>query len=577
MGEDQGSGEDQGWGAAAAPARILLVEPDPRAVVMIGEMLRAIWSGGLVLAHTERIDDATRELIDHGATCVLLDLGPGDELRVGPLEQIRTAVPNVPVIALSSSSDGEAGLRAIKAGAQDYLIRSELNPATLSRAIRYAIERKRSEVELAHQALHDPLTGLPNRALFLDRLGVALDRSRRTKTSIAILFLDVDDFKQVNDSLGHAAGDSVLIGLAGRLQAMLRPMDTVARLGGDEFTFLFEQLGSEREAVLIAERIGHTTSLPIALDDGEASVTVSIGVALVTDPSVSPDRVMRDADAAMYRAKEQGGGRFELFDESSRRRAVERIGLEDALRRALELSQLRVHYQPRVSLNGETSLVGFEALLRWEHPERGLIEPSEFIHVAEESGLILPIGEFVLEQALWHVGRWRQRKPGVTISVNLSARQLGDAGLVSRLAGAIRASGADPSVLCLEVPEGAVEQDPELAARILTALKDIGVKLAIDDFGTGDSSLSGLEDLPIDMLKLHESFVGELGRERTQADIVGAVVERGHELGLGVIAEGVETAVQLAQLRHLGFDGAQGYLFSAPVPEDEVHRMLAAT
>jgi diguanylate cyclase (GGDEF)-like protein len=568
-------GEDQGPGTA--PARVLLVESDPRAAVMIGEMLRANWRGGLVLAQTERIDDATRELVDHGASCVLLDLSMGGEDRLGPLEQIRTAAPGVPVIALSSHSDEDAGLHAVKAGAQDYLIRSELTPVSLGRAVRFAMERKRSEVELAHQALHDPLTGLPNRALFLDRLGVALDRSRRTKSSIAILFLDVDDFKEVNDSLGHAAGDTLLIGLAERLREMLRPMDTVARLGGDEFTFLIEQLSSEREAVLIAERIGHTTSLPIALENGEASITVSIGITMVTDPSVSVDRVMRDADTAMYRAKQQGGGRFEVFDESSRRRAVERVDLADALGRALDLSQLRVHYQPRVSLNGETSLIGFEALLRWEHPQRGLIEPSEFMQVAEETGLILPIGDFVLVQALAHVARWRQSRPDMTISVNLSTRQLADAGIVSRLAGVISASGADPSVLCFEVTEDTVEQDPVSAARTLTALKEIGVKLAIDDFGTGYSSLSGLKELPIDTLKLHESFVGELGLERTQTELVGAVVELGHALGLRVVAEGVETAGQLAQLRDLGFDGAQGYLFSAPVPEDEVHRLLAAT
>jgi diguanylate cyclase (GGDEF)-like protein len=568
-------GEDQGPGTA--PARVLLVESDPRAAVMIGEMLRANWRGGLVLAQTERIDDATRELVDHGASCVLLDLSMGGEDRLGPLEQIRTAAPGVPVIALSSHSDEDAGLHAVKAGAQDYLIRSELTPVSLGRAVRFAMERKRSEVELAHQALHDPLTGLPNRALFLDRLGVALDRSRRTKSSIAILFLDVDDFKEVNDSLGHAAGDTLLMWLAERLREMLRPMDTVARLGGDEFTFLIEQLSSEREAVLIAERIGHTTSLPIALESGEASITVSIGITMVTDPSVSVDRVMRDADTAMYRAKQQGGGRYELFDESSRRRAVERVDLADALGRALDLSQLRVHYQPRVSLNGGTSLIGFEALLRWEHPQRGLIEPSEFMQVAEETGLILPIGDFVLVQALAHVARWRQSRPDMTISVNLSTRQLADAGIVSRLAGVISASGADPSVLCFEITEDTVEQDPELAAKTLTALKEIGVKLAIDDFGTGYSSLSGLKELPIDTLKLHESFVGELGRERTQTELVGAVVELGHALGLRVVAEGVETAGQLAQLRDLGFDGAQGYLFSAPVPEDEVHRLLAAT
>ncbi len=559
---------------ASAPARILLVEDDPRTAMIIGEMLRVIWTEGLVVAHAERISDATQELLDHGATCVLLDLSREKGDRLAALTHVRTAAPDVPIILLSDEADDETGLLAVKAGAQDQLVKSELHPALLSRAVKYAIERKRSEVELAHQALHDPLTGLPNRALFLDRLGVALDRSRRTQSPVAVLFLDVDRFKQVNDSLGHAAGDTLLIGLADRLQEMLRPMDTVARFGGDEFTFLFEELESEREAVLIAERISHTTSLPIKLDDGETSVTVSIGIAMVTDPGVAPDHVIRDADAAMYRAKEQGGSRFELYDDSSRQRAMERIELEVALRHALEHSELRVHYQPRVSLNGDTVLVGFEALVRWEHPERGLISPSEFMDVAEDSGLILPIGEYVIEQALRHVGRWRQSRPGMTISVNLSSRQLVDPGLVSRLAAAIHASGIDPSVLCLEITEDTVEHNPEVVARMLEALKGIGVTLAIDDFGMGYSSLNSLKQLPVDMIKIHESFVNHLASEPGDAAIVGAVVELGHALGLNVVAEGVETDAQLAQLRDLGCDGAQGFLFSQPVPEEDVHRLL---
>jgi EAL domain-containing protein (putative c-di-GMP-specific phosphodiesterase class I) len=353
-------------------------------------------------------------------------------------------------------------------------------------------------------------------------------------------------------------------------------MDTVARFGGDEFTFLFEELDSEREALLIAERISGSASRPLAADDGDVPVAVSIGIAMVTDPSVAPDLVVRDADAAMYRAKEHGGARMELFDESSRSGSRQRVELEGALRHALEHAELRVHYQPRVSLNGGTGLVGFEALVRWEHPERGLITPRDFIDVAEESGLILPIGDWVLEQALAHVRRWRESRPGMTISVNLSPRQLEDPGLITRLTSAIEATGADPSTLCLEVTEDTVHRHPQLTARTLLALSEIGVELAIDDFGMGRASLASLRDLPVGTLKLHESFVASLGREPAQAALVGAVVELGHALGLSVVAEGVETDVQLARLRDLGCDGAQGYLFSRPVPEDGVHELLAS-
>jgi EAL domain-containing protein (putative c-di-GMP-specific phosphodiesterase class I) len=297
---------------------------------------------------------------------------------------------------------------------------------------------------------------------------------------------------------------------------------------------------------------------------------------MVTDPAVSPDQVIRDADAAMYRAKEHGGARLELFDESSRNRATQRLELEEALRYAVERSELRVHYQPRVSLNGGTGLVGFEALVRWEHPQRGLMEPGDFIEVAEDTGLIVPIGEWVLERALQDISRWRQSRPGVTISVNLSARQLGDPGLVSRLADAIQANGADPGVLCLEVTEDTVQHNPQLTERMLGALSRIGVKLAIDDFGMGHSSLASLRDLPVDTLKLHQSFVSTLGHEPAETALVGAVVELGHALGLTVVAEGVETDTQLALLRDLGCDGAQGFLFSRPVPEDAVHELLGS-
>jgi len=555
---------------------VLLVEHDPHAAMMIGEMLRAIWPEGLIIAHTQRVADATRELLDHGATCVLLDLPREQSDPLDPLIQLRAAATDVPIILLSDYSDEEIGVAAVRAGAQDYLLKSELNPSVLGRSARYAVERKHSEVELVHQALHDPLTTLPNRALFLDRLTVALDRSRRTGMPVAVLFIDVDNFKQVNDSLGHAAGDRLLTMLADRFRAMLRPMDTVARFGGDEFTFLFEGLESEREAVLVAERISHTASLPLTVGDGETSVAISIGIAMVNDPSVAPDHVIRDADAAMYRAKELGGSRFELYDESSRQRATQRLDIETALSQAVERSELRVHYQPRVSLNGDTGLVGFEALVRWEHPERGLIEPLEFIQVAEETGLIVPIGGWVIEQALAQVGRWRQSRPGMTISVNLSSRQLEDPDLIPSLSGALSDLGVDPGILRLEVTEDSVQHNPELALRMLGELHEIGVKLAIDDFGTGHSSISSLRLLPVDTIKIDRSFVSNLGSGPGGAALVGAVVELGHALGLTVEAEGVETDAQLAHLRELGCDGAQGFLFSGPVPEEGVRTLLSS-
>jgi len=558
------------------PARVLLVEGDPRAARMIAEMLRVIWSEGLVIAHAERLGDAAQELVVNRATCVLLDLSHNGGDRFAALEQVRAAAPDVPIIVLSDYVDDGIGLRALKAGAQDFLLKAELHPALLSRSVRYAIERKRTEVELAHQAFHDPLTALPNRALFLDRLSVALDRSRRTNLPVAVLFLDVDKFKLINDSLGHSAGDRVLIGLADRLREMLRPMDTMARFGGDEFTFVFEGIESEQEAVLIVERISRTAGLPMRLNGGEASITVSIGLAIVTDPAVPLDHVIRDADSAMYRAKRQGGSRYELFDESSRRRARERLELHNALDQAVNGDELRVHYQPRVSLADKTHLVGFEALVRWEHPEKGLISPDQFIVAAEETGLILPIGEYVLELALRQIGQWSATRPGITMSVNLSARQLEDPGLLARVDRAIRSSGADPSTLCLEVTEATIQRNAELATTTLQRLKAVGVKIAIDNFGTGYSSLPSLEQLPIDALKIHQSYVTKLGREPAAAGIVKAVVELAHALSLTVVAEGVETDIQMAQLRELRCDEAQGFLFGRPVPSDQVYALLGS-
>ena len=572
MSRDWGLPATDDLAAMAAPVRVLLVDHDSHGATLLAEMLRTAWIEGLVIAHAEHVKDAARELLDHGASCVLLSIEVTGDLQ--PLAYIQGCAPEVPIIVVAHRADDALALRAVRSGAQDYLVKNEVHPIRLYHAISYAIERNRSAVRLARQALRDPLTGLPDRALFLDRLAVALDRSQRTGAALAVLFLDVDNFKEINDSLGHAAGDLLLGGLAQRLSAMLRPMDTVARFGGDEFTLLFEDLASEQEALLIAERISRTVGLPIRLEDDETSITVSIGIAIARGPEIAAEHVIRDADTAMYRAKALGRSRYELFDESLRRRGMERIELETALRNAIEGSELRVHYQPKVSLNGPWHLVGFEALVRWEHPERGLLAPSEFMALAEETGLVVPIGEFVLEQALQQLERWRAIKPEGTISVNLSARQLQDTGFAPALASAVEASGSDPRALCLEITESALAPSSDVALQVLHRLKAVGITLAIDDYGTGCSSLSSLKRLPVDAIKIHESFLGDLGTGSEQASLVRAIVELAHALGLGTVAEGVETDAQVEQLRRLGCDGAQGFLFGRPAPAPEAEAML---
>ena len=558
------------------PARILLVTEDPRAALLLGDMLRAVWTTGLVISQTQRISDAAHELAEHGATCALFDVAP-DQSPLSALEELASASPATPIIVLTERADDEFGLAAVRAGAQDHLLKSELTAPVLGRAVRHAIERKRAEVQLAQQALHDGLTKLPNRALFLDRVRVALDRSRRTGSPVVVMFLDVDDFKQINDSLGHAAGDQLLIVLADRFSALMRPMDTVARFGGDEFTFLFEGLSGEQEAVLLAQRIRHAACLPLPLGEAPASVSASVGVTIIADPAIEIDDVVGHADHAMYRAKDLGGDRVEVFENIVSRVPRPGGGLERELRHAVERSELRVHYQPHVSLNGGTGLVGFEALVRWQHPERGLMDPGQFIPIAEETGLIVSIGDWVLHQALHQIRRWRENRPEVTISVNLSARQLSDPGLLTRLGAAIREGGHDPEVLCLEVSEASLAGELDAATTQLAALNEMGIRLAIDNYGTGLFAAANLQQLPVHTLKIDGTLVSplrDIGVTSGHIANVSAAVELGHRLGLRVVAEGVETDSQLARLRDLGCDGAQGFLFSKPMPEEGVHSLL---
>jgi diguanylate cyclase (GGDEF)-like protein/PAS domain S-box-containing protein len=430
-------------------------------------------------------------------------------------------------------------------------------------------DRKRTEEQILHDALHDSLTGLPNRNLFLDRLGQAVARRRRHDDyHFAVLFFDLDRFKLVNDSLGHLAGDRLLVGLAQRLVACLRSEDTVARLGGDEFAILLDEIQDARDATRVAERIQEELRQSFALDGHEVFSTASIGITLDDSRDRPPEELLRDADTAMYRAKAQGRDRHEIFDDAMHARAVAVLKLETELRRALERNELRLVYQPIVSLStGDT--VGFEALVRWQHPERGLIAPDQFVPLAEETGLIIPLGHFVLREACRTAQSWWADRPGLSISVNLSAREFGQAGLVDRIEGLLGEFRLRPSHLRIEITESLIMEDPEAAVARCGALRSLGVGIDIDDFGTGYSSLTYLRRFPVDALKIDRSFVGGMDGRTEDQEIVRAIVSLAAALGIMTVAEGVETEEQLARLQELGCDLGQGYLFARPVEAEE--------
>ncbi|CAN5821087.1 hypothetical protein BH24ACT3_BH24ACT3_00030 [soil metagenome] len=439
-------------------------------------------------------------------------------------------------------------------------------------------ERKLFEARLEHQATHDPLTGLPNRALLLDRLTVAFARASRHHRSVALLFCDLDNFKVINDSLGHALGDLLLQRLAERLSATLRPGDTVARFGGDEFVILCEDLDDEDEAAAIAERAAAAVRKPVVIGDAEVFITVSTGIAFAGAAHPSPDELLRDADAAMYRAKARGRSRFEVFDAGMRTMAVDRLEVENDLRRAVERRELRLHYQPKIDLR-TGRIAAVEALLRWEHPERGLLAPADFLSVAEESGLIVPIGAWTIRQGCRDAARWRASRPDSVVPllwINASARQLARADLADELREAMATNAIEADRVGIEITEHVLMDDVDTTQILLERLKALGVLLAVDDFGTGYSSLIRLRRFPVDLLKIDQAFVQGLGRDPEDSAIVAAVVSLAHTLGMQAIAEGVETPDQLAELRVLGCDMAQGFLMSQPVPAEKLTELLLA-
>jgi len=445
-----------------------------------------------------------------------------------------------------------------------------------------------SQTDITDNKVLDALTGLPNRIFLKEKLELAIERARRNPDHrFAIFFLDLDGFKLINDSLGHALGDQLLIGIAQRIRSCIRPGDavtrpfalsTVARLGGDEFALLMDDIKSPENAIRVAERILQKMSSPFDLQGHHLFASASIGIALGGGGGdLKPEDLLRDADLAMYRAKTQGKARYELFDESLRVSAMARLEIETDLRRAIEIGgQFILQYQPEVSLR-EEPILAFEALIRWRHPLRGIIPPVRFIPLAEETGLIVPLGKWVLREACRQTAEWRRNYPDappIKVGVNLSAKQFRAPDLLDQVAGALRESGLEPASLDLEITESSLMEDPAAAVGTFTSLKKMGIGLSMDDFGTGYSSLNCLHQFPFDTLKIDRSFVEHMQSDHESAEIVSAVVNLGNRLGMRVIAEGVETGDQLARLRALGCSFGQGYYFAKPMDADRVETLI---
>ncbi len=686
--------------------KVLVIEDNPGDARLIQEMLKDIQNISFNINCVDHLYAALDLLSTHAYDAILLDLSLPDSLGIDTFTKIQIRAPRAPVIVLTGIDDEELAVKAVRAGAQDYLIKGELNSSFLVRAIRYAIERRQAdqalrdseerfalavrgandglwdwdiinnqvyfsprckeilgfedhelenslkewyrrvhpedlrrvklefnqhlrglspyfenehrelhkdrhyrwvltrglavrdergepyrmagsqtdihdrkqvEKKLHYEAFHDIITGLSNRGLFVDRLHLALARALRYKDfSYAVLFMDLDKFKQVNDIYGHSTGDKLLIAVARRLKSRIRTMDTFARFGGDEFAFLIEDGDSLQEAAHIADRLQDELTTPFDINGHKIHISASIGIVTSELGYLTTEEALRDADIAMYRAKEEGGACYVIFEKPMRVQAMEVLKTETELRRAYEEQEFLLHYQPIIDL--ETfRIMGFEALLRWQHPVRGLVHPDDFISVAEESKIITPIGRWVLREACQQLHDWHNQFPAETpwtISVNIASEQLSQESFIEEIKHILAMTKLDAQCLQIEITESALIQTNKSALKILTELSNLGIRVQIDDFGTGYSSLSYLHQLPIDAIKIDRSFISRIDSNGNNSEIVKTILRLAKDLGIDTIAEGVETLNQLKTLKELACEYAQGYLFYNPQDSEQTTTLI---
>jgi len=567
--------------------RVMLVDDDEDDFVMTRDLLAEIEGKNIELDWVSTYDAGLEALGRNSHDVYLLDYRLGEHNGLELLTEAMASGCKAPIILLTGQGDHELDIKAMEAGASDYLVKGQIDAALLERSIRYAIGRRQSEEQILRMAYYDSLTSLPNRSLFQDRLhqGIALAERYHRKT--AVLFLDLDNFKRINDTLGHRVGDLLLQAVADRLTNSIRKSDavarqhsdsestTVARLGGDEFTILLTEINQIQDAARVAQRFIEMLSQPFVLDGHEVFVTASIGLAVYPVDGEDVDTLLKNADAAMYYAKEQGKNNYQFYRRDMNATAFQEMSLENDLRKALERDEFELHYQPQISIQtGE--IIGIEALIRWHHPMRGMVSPAEFIPLAEQTGLIVPIGEWVLLTACTQNKAWQDAGfRALPVSVNLSGHQFRQRNLINTLKAILDASGLAPQHLILEITESIVMQDTRATISLLQELNEMGLRLAMDDFGIGYSSFSYLKQFPLYAIKIDQSFIRGIDTNADDAAIAKAIIAMADSLKLEVIAEGVETEQQLRVLCELGCGSAQGYLLSYPLPAEELTRQLS--